>query len=290
MTFFLLSRASNQVPKSWQEKVMSAAPLAKFRRPHERPRRQLLAGNPFAWLAARGEADARLVWVFLASMAGIWLFFLWIMPSGLARKDMFDDTVVRWTDLAINTVLKVWIISEASRRFAEDRRNGAFELLLSTPLTVSQIIEGQWLALWRQFAAPILAVLAWDALLQWGTRGLYRQYGDLDINEHCVAMFFLVADAIALAFAGMWLGLLTRSRNRAILLGIVLVLTMPWLVSLALDASPSPMTYTPPRFKEWGEFVIWGLADVLVIAWAASSIGENFRRVATEGWTLEIKN
>jgi ABC-type transport system involved in cytochrome c biogenesis permease component len=286
MTILMLSLASNRVPGSCQQMALPAAPLPVFRRRHGRANRQLLALNPFAWLAARGEADPRLVWVFLASMAGIWLFYLWTIPSGMRRTDLFDE-VVGWTDLAINTVLKVWIISESSRRFAEDRRTGAFELLLSTPLTVRQIIEGQWLALWRQFAAPIFAVLAWDAFL---ARAMYTVYNASANYEHFVAMFFLGTDAIALSLAGMWLGLATQSRNRAILLGILLVLTMPWLASVALGEATASISMLPPRFNEWNEFVVWGLADGLMIFWAASRIREHFRRVATEGWTSEIKN
>jgi hypothetical protein len=119
---------------------------------------------------------------------------------------------------------------------------------------------------------------------------MYTVYNASANYEHFVAMFFLGTDAIALSLAGMWLGLATQSRNRAILLGILLVLTMPWLASVALGEATASISMLPPRFNEWNEFVVWGLADGLMIFWAASRIREHFRRVATEGWTSEIKN
>jgi ABC-type Na+ efflux pump permease subunit len=276
MTFFMLNRASIRAPKTWQEKVMRPAKLPVIQYANRRMNRKLLDANPFAWLAARGEADPRLVWVFLASMLGIWLLFLCATPGGLRWSDMFTDEVIRGSDLVINTVLKIWIISEASRRFAEDRRNGAFELLLSTPLDVRQIIEGQWLALRKQFAIPILAVLAWDVVLGIGKQGLRS---GTESYEHWVAMFFLLADAMPLSLAGMWLGLSTQSRNRAILTGILLVLTMPWLASFAVNAALN----LSGHYAEAIESGIWGFADLSVFVWAASSIDGHFRRIATEG-------
>src|SRR5256885_8919754 len=42
--------------------------------------------------------------------------------------------------------LKGWFASEVGRQLAEERKRGALELLLSTPLTVKEILRGQRLA------------------------------------------------------------------------------------------------------------------------------------------------
>ena len=60
----------------------------------------------------------------------------------------------------LNLLLKGWFASESGRRIAEDRHSGTLELMLSTPITVSEILHGQWLALRRQFLGPILFVIA----------------------------------------------------------------------------------------------------------------------------------
>jgi len=59
----------------------------------------------------------------------------------------------------LNLVIKVWFALEAGKQLSEDRKQGALELLLSTPLTVQDILRGQRLALERQFLGPVMVVL-----------------------------------------------------------------------------------------------------------------------------------
>ena len=47
----------------------------------------------------------------------------------------------------MHLLLKVFVATEASRRLNEDRRSGALELLLVSPLSISQIISAQTAAL-----------------------------------------------------------------------------------------------------------------------------------------------
>ena len=70
-----------------------------------------------------------------------------------------DPSVAVLTAVLLNFAFKVWLAIEAGRQLAEDRRTGAFELLLSVPLTVQEIVRGQLLALRRQFLWPVLTVL-----------------------------------------------------------------------------------------------------------------------------------
>jgi ABC-type Na+ efflux pump permease subunit len=277
----LLGRASKRVGLL-QENVMPATTRTAPRRMALRPKRQAMTENPFTWLAARSEGDARLVWLFLACMLVIWLVLLVTRPGGLKLSDLLSGDAVQASDMVLHTVLKIWIISEASRRLAEDQRTGAFELLLTTPLSAKQLIRGQWQALWRQFSKPIMAILVWDFLIGAGMeRHTDNNYG----YEHWLAALFLVADGVALTFAGMWLALRTGNRNRSILGGLLLVLTLPWIVSWAANRSVD----LAGGYVQWIEFAVWGLADEVVIIWAASRIKDHFRRVATEGWTGKVK-
>jgi ABC-type transport system involved in cytochrome c biogenesis permease component len=220
----------------------------------------------------------------------MWLFFRLIVPENMGSKVLLDEPVVVWGDLTINTVLKIWIISEASRRFAEDRRTGAFELLLSTPLNEVQIIRGQWLALWKQFGLPLLAVLAWDIFLAMGIHRHDPEFG----YKHLVATIFLVVDAPALGLTGMWLGLLTGNRNRAILFGLILVLTIPWLAGIGIFEGFTSFTVASTisaqgwsaeiaRAQALAALMAWGLADGLLSIWMSLAMRRNFRRIATEG-------
>ena len=84
------------------------------------------------------------------------------------RFEMTWPTKAWWTItiFVLHVPLQIWIAAEASRRFSEDRSNNTFETLLSTPLTARQIIQGQWLALFKQFAGPIALVLVWESGMQ----------------------------------------------------------------------------------------------------------------------------
>ena len=67
--------------------------------------------------------------------------------------------------IVLNVALKMWIIVEAGRQLAEDKRSGAFELLLTTPLTMREIVRGQLRALRRQFLAPLIVAVIFEFTL-----------------------------------------------------------------------------------------------------------------------------
>ena len=124
--------------------------------PEERSafRRRLLERSAYFWLAARARLGPAYVWAVLGLVACGWVW-------GLARsgRDWLDEGTYVLTGLLLNLLIKVWFALEAGRQLAEDRKQGALELLLSTPLTVQDILRGQLLALKRQFQGPVLAVL-----------------------------------------------------------------------------------------------------------------------------------
>ena len=120
----------------------------------------LLEGNPILWLAGRNRLKYSYVWGFLGVCGCLWLW-------GLARNgpEWLDEANYIFTALVLHTVFKLWLASEACQRFQEDRNLGALELLLSTPMTIKEIIGGQLLALQRQFSGAVLVVLAVDIIL-----------------------------------------------------------------------------------------------------------------------------
>src|SRR5947208_4313436 len=75
------------------------------------------------------------------------------------RRDWLSQPVYVMTGIVLNLALKALFATEAGRQLAEDRKRGALELLLSTPLTIRDILRGQLLALKRQFLGPLVFVL-----------------------------------------------------------------------------------------------------------------------------------
>jgi len=224
----LLLAACFAVPRTWQDK---AGRRPRFRgiglfrwfgalgsppRSHRGP----LEHNPFYWLASRNPRKVILVWSFLGVSGLVWLWGIGTYPADWLSKGVYVCTA-----LGCHSVLKWRVAVEATRRFVEDRRSGALELLLSTPITVRQILGGQLLALWKQFAWPVGAVLVADGLF------LYSDRSDKEWVMICVAgISMFIADLIALAWVGMWMGLTSRNINRAVSAAVVRILVLPWLL------------------------------------------------------------
>jgi ABC-type transport system involved in multi-copper enzyme maturation permease subunit len=159
-----LAWASFVAPRSWQDKPPGAKALRlreRFRfwgygSSIERAefRRRLLNRNAFLWLAARMRLKPATVWAVLFLVACLWVW-------GLAkfRREWLQLPVYFSTGLLLNFVLRCWFAGEAARQLADDRKAGTLELLLSTPLSVREILRGQLLALKRQFIGPVVLML-----------------------------------------------------------------------------------------------------------------------------------
>ena len=246
---------------------------AEGRRTH---RAALLEINPFLWLVSRERWKPSYVWLYLGSVAGMW-FWGWFNYDNL----MFDRKTLVPTVFLFQSFLKLWVVSETCQRLAEDRRIGALELLLSTPLTTREILRGQWLALKRQFAKPLAVVLVLEYLL------LRQQF---TVSTTLIYLTNLLADLAALVWVGMWLGLAARNLSRAILGTIARVLVLPtgaYLVGVfALDVLWPLLgrgSFEPS--EHFGDY-LWsgiGLASDFVFGfcWARRQLLNNFRQAAT---------
>lgn len=293
----LIARSSDHIPHSWEESAVKKKPrLARLKlaarvRARSAKGRAWLERNPFLWLAMQDEeASPRNVWLFVLAIWAIWV----IAVLNFGMINMGDARMVTVTIFTLHIPLLIWIAAEASRRFSEDRSNNTFETLLSTPLSARQIIRGQWLALLRQFAAPIAVVLVWELLME--INGDAWSRGQL---RSCWPRTLLLApDAAALAWAGMWLGLKCKGRIRAILGSMILVLLLPWLVRTVVtgvigrligrlsDVSFSMGPGYPQHeidFEKWlmtVSLAIQLLVDFLIVFWAALRLPRTFRQLA----------
>jgi len=233
LTWLLVLTAGWIVPRSWQDRPSRAEksrPRELWHAWRHGPvagkrafRQRALDTNAFYWLAARARFKPVHVWTFLACMA-VWWLVLWLISGGL----WLEPPAAVLTALMLNFTLKVWLTIEAGQQLAEDQRTGAFELLLSTPLTVPEILRGQLLALRRQFLLPLLVVLGCELLL---TLSVHRRSPDWQTLVIWLAgMFMLVADLLALSWVAMWRALVERSHNLATISTLVRVLALPWLL------------------------------------------------------------
>jgi hypothetical protein len=172
------------------------------------------------------------VWGVLVFVAGWWVW------ARLQLGTLWLDESTSGTNIAtvimLNVALKLWVALEACRQLAEDRQAGSFELLLSTRLTVRDILRGQWLALRRQFLGPAVVSAAVAVLFMMAA--IRHSPADRGIVLACWlgGVLLFMADVTALGWAAMYCALTTNSPNQATVLTIARILIAPWIILAAI--------------------------------------------------------
>jgi hypothetical protein len=238
--WLFLALASLALPRCWQDKPAKTETRWKARMRQwtygapavrEALRQRLIGINPFLWLISRNRLGQISVWALLGLIGCGWVGIWFLSDSHLPDSMPFFVMII----LLNHGVLKFWIASEASWHLSEQRRSGALEYLLScTPLSETDIIKGQWLALRRRFLAPLIAVLALDVVLIFVSTSPAAQ------NSHeaegnfisCVicGMIMLVADALAIGWVAMWRAMVEKRPRTAGGETVLRILVLPWLL------------------------------------------------------------
>jgi ABC-type Na+ efflux pump permease subunit len=299
MSGVALVLASLRAPYSWQDRPVGTRALQwreqwrqwGFGDTTERRgfRQRLLDRNPFFWLASRARLKPALVWGMLGLLACIWTW-------GLAkyRHDWLNETMYVGTALVLNFLLRAWFAAEAARQLAEDRKAGTLELLLSTPLSVREILHGQWLALQRQFLWPVALVLAVECLFMFAISSeatLQDSRADWAAFWICL-MVMLAADLVAIYWIGMWQALTARNPARAASNTVAIVFVLPWgliaLTMLVVVMGPFGGSSTDDGWKLFlGMWFVSGiLVDLLFALKARSNLIDRFRLTAQQRYAL----
>jgi hypothetical protein len=247
-------------------------------------RRRLLDQSAFFWLSARARLKPAYVWAVLGLLACGWFW-------GLARfrRDWLTEPLYVTTGLILNILIKGWFASEAGRQLAEDRLHGSLELLLSTPLTVRDILRGQLLALLRQFLGPLIFVLATFSVFMLATTSEIT-----DAEDHVLWVLFwlsgmgmLVADLAAFYWVGLWQAMVARNPHRAASVSLARILILPWIViafvSLIASLVGRESRSDPGAGYFLGLWVVTGLVtDLFFASRARARFLTEFRLAATQ--------
>jgi ABC-type transport system involved in multi-copper enzyme maturation permease subunit len=288
--------ASVIAPRAWQERPAGAQARRWGERwqwwsygdPAERAafRKRLLERSAYYWLAARARLGPAYVWAVLGLVACGWTWGL-----ARSRRDWLDQSTYVLTGLLLNLLLKAWFALEAGRQLAEDRKQGALELLLSTPLTVPDLLRGQLLALKRQFLGPTAVTLLVFLLFMMAAatnEALLESPEDRSFWVLCWtgAMVMLVADLAALYWVGMWKALTAKNPTRAVAGNLVRILLLPWIV-VALGALVTSLVWPNPEDAPLQKaflglwFAVGVATDLGFGAWARYKLLTEFRLAAT---------
>lgn len=310
LTGVLLFCASLIVPRVWQERATGPATKGWRAWWHRwvygsaanraACRKRLLERGAYYWLAARGWLKPVQVWVLMGAVAGWWIWMQ--IKFGRSWQSDVLNPLNLTAALMMNTALKLWIGIEAGRQLGEDRRSGAFELLLSTPLSPREILLGQWRALIRQFFWPLLFVLAAELVFMY--QGLARSpqvwpepsEPKFPTLMWLAGMVMLPADLVALAQVAMWMGLRARTANHGIISAMVRILVIPWLVVWVVSIARA-MAYsgTGPLWRGGEYFLAWwfvtGMAVDLIFGLIAQfQLQARFRELALPAYSGNVRS
>jgi ABC-type transport system involved in multi-copper enzyme maturation permease subunit len=247
----------------------------------------LLGVNPVFWLAARTRTGPVLVWAAIGVAGALWAWGWADNGSEWLNEGVFFPMAI-----VLNSILKLWVGSEAGRRFAEDRHSGALELVVSTPLSVKEILRGQWLALRRQFLGPLLTVIGVELIFL--AASLQRESlsaQPLNPALWVVGLVMLVADLWALGWAGMWEAMTAKKPNYVTGKTVARILVAPWVAYVAILIVGAYLTrdLPPPQppLPVWpfyvGLWVVVGLlTDIGFGVGAAWHLRRSFRTLALQ--------
>lgn len=272
--WFLLGFTSWLLPRIWQEKAIGSNRKGLFSllqrqgrgttAQRAKARQKLLPINPILWLIGEEPAMRLVVW----SIVAIWGFVI-VIASWFGGEEAIP--LPPFGTKIFGFVIKLIFTAQACRFFIESRKNGALELLLTTPLRSRDIVRGQWLALRRIFLWPLivfgllnLTPLVFIVCRALAGAGLYQALGPIAgaIGALLFTLFCtvgLLADIVTIGWVGMWLALTAKKPRLAPVWTILAVLILPSVgVFCGLDL----------------------LADMFLIIWASSSLQTDFR------WTL----
>lgn len=258
-------------------------------------RRRLLEEGAFYWLFARQRWKP--VWppvglgLVLIALAVVW----WL--EGQAKPPLGVAIILGF---AWHVLLKFWIAGEAASVLAQHRQEGTFELLLSTPLTVRDILAGQFRALRRQFGPTVLATalltaaypLLWAALdPEWD-----RETADVAVPLALLAAVGLMGDAYTLAWLASWRALAARRHQHAAGSAVFRVLLLPWLVLsvIALGGmgggfAAVVMLWVIVGFVSDSLWIVYS-RDRLLSDFRAAAVGQLKEASSPAGLRDEIKN
>ncbi len=249
-------------------------------------RRRLLTSDAITWLCLRHARKRAYGWIFVFAMALV----------AIVVESRMSGFVWPWVFLAaflgtVHAVFKAWIVSETCYQMAEDRRSGALELILSTPVDAPQIARGHFRSHRHQLMLPIIALLAGE--LGWVAR--MSRNGQLSEGEQVMTVFVtclvtLCLDIWAVRWLALWYGLIKPTANASVQACMRGIFFLPILLFLPLVAVPGAGPLAALGFQDYRVGRIGFLWVALVAAidiplglWARARFLKYMRCVVSEG-------
>ena len=167
--------------------------------------------------------------------------------------------------------------NESSHSISEDQKNGALELLLSTRLSVAEIIQGRVEAIRRRFMPAVVLIIVWSfftAMLRQESRAAFA----------VAVSSWLIASWFATAWVGPWFALRARKPITATWMTLCAVTIPPFGAWIALYF---PSIFDLNTQNDHTLSIIacsWvGVGHcIMLIRWARQMLFKNFRDAAAD--------
>lgn len=261
--------------KQWIGRVAHGASEVRAKR-----RSRILERNPIFWLNNRDRFAV--VWPILFAVLSFGIAVGCILYFEIPREPTF---VVLFCTLALNDfAMRIRVGSIASLRLGVDRQSGALEMILSTPLTVHEIVRGVWKAIRAQLLwtyVPLLVAYCVIALL-------FLESINSRVIVVAFFLLFSLVDFIAMGYAAMWNGMRMRNVQQAAGQALLRVLILPWSLWAGL------MPFAAVSMLEIGGYgifatavLVWGISTGMAIRSARRNLLDHFREAATDRYNFE---
>ncbi|MBK8000386.1 MAG: ABC transporter permease subunit [Verrucomicrobia bacterium] len=282
----LLVFSSLWLPHSWraESKLKSTGAAPSPRRPGRRSSEPMMP-NPFAWLVGRDRfPGAVLAWVF-GTLGIAWLVctFGSLAVSGPDFRKLYSISFL--SAFGFHVIVKGLMAVQATRRLCDERRSGALELLLATPLQPVQILTGQRSVFRRQFKpfAWALTLMNVSLLVVMGVN-YPRDFGGDDVLMFAAIFsggsLLLWVDFYAIDWVGMWAALRGPRPHRAVLIVVSRVLLLPWVAVFVFIASIFNRALSDGAF--WLCWSLWMLLCITTSCMAAAKSKRQLTRAFRE--------
>lgn len=270
-----------------------------------------LDSNPVYALASRHRWPH---WVFWALVGIVAINIYWLTIGYRSKPNTYQFH--HHFSTAMYFINRIWIAAMACRFFVEARRNGALELLLTTPIRVGTILWGRRLALIRLFFWPVLVIglLHWAFL--WGSwkphlnqpnsGDLFRMYASMATGS----LGSFLTDVLALTAVGGWMSLSSKRTHLAVLKAFILVTLIPWVlvylsgttgsiqraapaiveqIGVYLSGKPGWVQRLPPYWTYWITPAFFVTKNLLFFGWASYKVRRHFRAAAAETYGVRSR-
>jgi hypothetical protein len=291
-----LIAACRIVPHSWKVKErqsarsrLSAGRFAEARPVDKARQTIMLAKNPIFWLGSR-DRFARL-WPFLFLMASLIGAGCLIAYYNLPREPAFATLFV--TIFANDFAMRVRTGVTASIQLGGDRKSGALEMILSTPLTIPEIVKGQWMTIRRSMLETYILLLCIYSVVAVKFLSLLSQNGGGALLA-CFFVMISIGDVISMGYVGMWKAMRVHNVAHAGSAALARVVLLPWFFWLGL----LPLLNKIPAMREWSSrsplraqlsvaLIVWLFSTATAIYGARRKLLLHFREAATDRYTFQ---